>query len=249
MASHILSLLLLLSFSSIAAFAKSSVIHAVIPDGMAVPLLIQEKPGEIEGIIADYSRALFKILKRDGDLSIMTRYRLQENLTKGKIDFLCYVAREWVPDESVYIWSKPLYTKREVLLGPAPMPKKLEALDGKTIGTVLGYVYPVLDPLFASKTLLREDASSEFANLKKLRNDRIKYVVTDEIFLEHYNFLSEEQSLDVGRQRLLIQKYVISCILSKKGSVKVQDLNRAIDTLKSSGELKRIFKNYGVSLH
>jgi polar amino acid transport system substrate-binding protein len=179
----------------------------------------------------------------------MTRYRLQEYLVSGKLDFLCYVAKDWVPDPKIYIWSQPLFTKREVLLGPTPMPNNPKKLKGKTIGTILGYVYPNLDPLFQSHLLRREDASSEFANLNKLRHGRVKYVVTDEIFLDHYNFLSKEKSLDEGRQRIPLQKYDILCTLSRKSPLKIQELNRAIRELKSSGELKKIFKDYGVELN
>jgi polar amino acid transport system substrate-binding protein len=216
---------------------------------MTAPLLSEQKSGKIEGIIAEYNRALLRILKRNGNVSVMTRYRLQEYLLNGKVDFLCYVAKDWVADTERFIWSQPLFTKREVLLGPSPMPNDPKKLKGKTIGTILGYVYPNLDSLFQSHWLLREDASSEFANLNKLKHGRVKYVVTDEIFLDYYNFLNKEQSLDQGRQRVPLQKYEILCMLSRKSPLKIKELNRAISELKSSGELKKIFKNHGVDLN
>ncbi|MEK2690388.1 substrate-binding periplasmic protein [Bdellovibrio sp. GT3] len=238
-----------LVFSSMAAMANTGALNTVVPDGMAAPLLNEQKSGEVEGIIADYNRALFRILKRDGNVSVMTRYRLQEYLLNGKVDYICYASKVWVEDTEKFIWTKPLFTKREVLLGPTPMPKDPKKLKGKTIGTILGYVYPKLDPLFQSKWLQREDASSEFSNLNKLRYGRVKYVVTDEIFIEYYNFLNKDQSLDEGRQRIPLQKYDVSCLISRKSSLTVQELNRAISKLKSSGELKKIFKKYGVDLH
>lgn len=242
-------LVISLLFSSMSAMANSGTLNTVVPDGMAAPLLSEHKSGQIEGIIADYNRALFRIMKRNGNVSVMTRYRLQEYLLNGKVDYLCYVAKEWVADTEKFIWSQTLFTKREVLLGSSPMPNNPKKLKGKTIGTILGYVYPNLDPLFHSHTLLREDASSEFANLNKLRHGRVKYVVTDEIFLDYYNFLNKEQSLDKGRQRIPLQKYDIACSLSRKSPLKIQELNRAISELKSSGELKKIFKSYGVDLN
>ncbi|HWU44228.1 MAG TPA: transporter substrate-binding domain-containing protein [Bdellovibrio sp.] len=239
-------------FISFVCFALSSYaeqapsINAVVPDGMTAPLLMGTDDAP-QGIVADYTRALLKIMGIKGHVSVITRYRILSYVQEGKVDFICYTSRAWADQKETFDWSKTLFMKREVILGPAPMPKKLIELDGKTLGTMLGYNYPNLDPLFKSKRIFREDASSEEATLNKLKNGRIQYAVTDEIFLDYYK--SRNPAIEMNRERMFLQEYPVSCSLSRKGHVKVKDLNHAIDELKSSGQLKKIFESYGVKLN
>jgi polar amino acid transport system substrate-binding protein len=234
-------------FTSVSALAtKKLTLHAVIPDGMAAPLLMESDSSHPKGIVADYTQALFKILGNKGTIAVMTRYRILEYVLEGKIDFICYTSRAWAEQREDFDWTKTLFMKREVILGPAPMPKKISDLEGKTLGTMLGYSYPNLEPYLKSKRLFREDVSSEEANLNKVKFDRVKYAVTDEIFLDYYK--SRNPGIENGRERLFLQEYPIACSLSRKGQITVAQLNHAIDKLKSSGELKKIFAAYGAQL-
>lgn len=214
-----------------------------IPAGLAPPLLFDGKPQEIKGLVADYSAALAEALGRKSSFSIITRYRLDSYLLKGQVDMMCYTSKVWASSQDQLDFSKTLFMKREVVIGPAPMPKKITDLKYKTIGTMLQYVYPKLDPLFESKQLKREDSLSEEANLKKLLNGRIRYVVTDEIFLDYFKL--ENPNIDKNRERLFMQEYPIACSISRKGRIKEKELNEAIDKIKADGKLEAIFKKYG----
>ncbi len=230
-----------------AASTQKVAVRGAIPEGLGAPLLFVEEHSKLKGIVPAYTEALIKALGKEGSLTLLTRYRLQSYLEEGKVDFLCYTSRAWAEDKDEVDWSKTLFMKKEVILGPAPMPKEVTGLDGKTIGTILNYRYPRLDALFASKHLIREDSSSEDANLNKILKGRISYVVTDEIFLDYYK--TRHSSVEKNRDRLFMQEYPIACSVSRKGRVPAKDLNKAIDLIKANGVLKAIFKKYGVTLN
>lgn len=233
-------------FSAAIVFAGENEFRVAIPAGLAPPLLFEEKTGEHKGLVAEYSEALAQAMGRKSQLSLVTRYRLDGYLLTGKMDALCYTSKAWASNQDKLDFSKPLFLKREVIIGPAPMPKNLKDIEGRTVGTMLQYVYPKLDPLFESKKLIREDSLSEEANLKKLLNGRIHYVVTDEIFIDYFSM--ENPRINRKRDRLFMQEYPIVCSVSRKGNVSVKELNLAIDKLHESGQLENMFKKYGAGL-
>lgn len=222
--------------------ASSEPVHAAIPAGVPSPLLF-EKEEELTGIVPEYTQAIIDILGRGGDLSLLPRNRLTNYLHSGKVDFLCYTSKEWASDDESFLWTKPFFVKRDVILGPAPMPKSPKELKGKTIGTMLAYTYPKLDSLFQDKTLVREDGPNEESNLNKLRNEHISYLVIDEIFLDFYK--KSHPSIEARRERMFLQQYPVSCSLSRKGHVTQKELEKALLKLKTSGKLDEIFRKYG----
>jgi len=237
--------LLLLTFLLSVAQAERPILAAV-PAGLPPPLLNEETP-ELTGIVPEYTMALIEILGREGSMALLPRNRLTNYLTKGVVDFLCYTNKEWAGDASQFLWTDNLFEKREVILGPKDMPKKIKDFNGQVIGTMLGYAYPKLEPLFQENKILREDGPDEQANLNKLLNQHIYYVVTDEIFLDHYE--KTHHNVELNRKRLFEQQYPITCSVSKNGTVSVKELNAAIVKLKSSKKLEGIFKKHGCTLY
>lgn len=219
-------------------------VHVAVPAGLPPPLLF-EREEELTGVVPEYTRALVESLGRKGTYSLLPRNRLTVYLREGKVDFLCYTSYPWADDRDLYGWTDTLFMKREVILGPEPVPKEIKALKGKTLGTMLGYSYPKIDGLFKDKIIYREDGPNEEANFNKLRNGHIDYLIVDEMFLDYYK--KQHPEIDKGRGRMLLQEYPVACSVSKKGRVSVKKLNKAIAKLKSSGKLMEIFKKYGMS--
>jgi polar amino acid transport system substrate-binding protein len=238
---HVLSFFILILSLSARATTKPE-IRAAVPAGLAPPLLIETK-GKVEGLVVDYVKALAEAMGRTANFSVVTRYRLNSYMLKGQMDVLCYTSTIWDDGVKKLDFSKTLFTKREIIIGPSPMPKKIGALQGKTIGTMLQYIYPALDPYFASGKILREDSLSEEGNLKKLLNGRIHYVVTDQIFFDYFRL--ENPSIAKNREGLFLRDYPIVCSISRKGRMTKKVLDKAIDDIKASGKLKALFKKYG----
>ncbi|WP_340597431.1 substrate-binding periplasmic protein [Bdellovibrio sp. GT3] len=226
-----------------AAFGASlSDLRVAIPAGLAPPLLM-EKNGKMEGLIVDYTNAIAEKLGRKASYSVVTRYRLDGYLLSGKVDLLCYTSKIWDANRDFLEFSKTLFVKREIIVGPAPLPKKLNGFEGQTIGTILQYVYPLLDPYFESGKMKREDNVSEEANLKKLLNGRIQYLVTDQIFLDYFRML--HPNISKNREAFSLQEYPILCSIGRQSSVKKKDLDKAVVELKASGKMKSFFDKYG----
>lgn len=221
-----------------------NVIRAAIPEGLAPPLVFGNK-GKHEGLIVDYVNALAEAMERKASFRTVTHYRLNRLLLQGKLDILCYTSTVWDDAVGKHDFSKTLFIKREIILGPSPMPKKISDLEGKTIGTILQYVYPSLDPYFESGKIKREDNTSEEGNLKKLASGRIQYVVTDQIFIDYFRL--NHPNITKNREEFFLRDYPIVCSVSRKGRVKKAALDKAIDEIKTSGKLKSIFQKYGSS--
>ncbi|WP_374032480.1 substrate-binding periplasmic protein [Bdellovibrio bacteriovorus] len=238
-------LLYFLSFFILAHSAQAKTeteFRAAIPAGLAPPLLI-EKEGKVDGLIVDYVNALAEAMGRTASFSVVTRYRLNRYMLTGQMDVLCYTSKIWDDGVKKLDFSEVLFNKKEVIIGPTPMPKKISDLQGKTIGTMLQYVYPKLDPYFASGKILREDSLSEEGNLKKLLNGRIQYVVTDQIFFDYFRL--ENPSIAKNREALFLRDYPIVCSVSRKGRITKKEVDKAIDDIKRSGKMKALFKKYG----
>ena len=229
---------------AVAAITDRTEIRAAIPAGLAPPLLF-EKKGKQEGLVVDYVNALAEALGRKASFSVITRHRLDGYLLKGQMDVLCYTSKVWASNQQELDFSKTLFVKREIIIGPAPMPKEVRELQGKTIGTMLQYVYPSLDPYFEERKIIREDNVSEEANLKKLLHQRLKYVVTDQIFLDYFRL--ENPDIVKNRQAMFLKDYPVSCSISRKGNVSKKELDKAVDEIKRSGKLEQLFQKYGSS--
>lgn len=218
-----------------------------IPAGLAPPLVFDEDPAKLRGIVPEYVQALAEILDVKVRQEILTRYRLEPFLLKGEMDILCYTSQSWSSQKGALQYSRPLFTKYEVLLGKAPLPKEpkdLQDLKGQRIGTILQYVYPLLKPLFDGQILIREDGPTEESNLKKLKAGRISYIVTDEIFVDYFKIKNPD--FENGQERLRLQKYPVECAIGPKSKISLKDLNSAIEELQKNGKLRSIFKKYGV---
>ena len=225
---------------------ETSELRGAIPAGLTAPLLFEGKPGEVSGLVYDYTNEIIEALGKKSSITLVTRNRLYDYLNSGQVDLLCYSSPAWSTTDEQLKFSKPLFTKHEVIIGPSPIPKKVSAFKGKTIGTIIQYVYPKLDPMFKDGQLHREDGISEESNLRKLLNNRISYIVTDQIFLDYFKV--EHPKIDLDRERFFLQDYPITCSFSPNGRIKEKDLNAAIENLKTSGKLERIFRKYGTAV-
>lgn len=232
--------------SGLFSYAKSESkvpLRAAIANSMAAPFLFKDEEKEAQGLIADYTRAIADAMGRKVSVEAFTRFRIDNYLAEGKIDLSCYTSTLWADNQDKLYFSKPFLKRKEVILGPVPMPKKLNQLKGKSIGTILHNFYPSLEPLFVAKDVIREDNFSEEANIQKLINGRINYIVIDDIALNY--FAMKNPKLLSSRQTLFLQEYPISCSIRRQGSIQITELNAAIDKIKSNGVLDTILKKYG----
>lgn len=125
-------------------------------------------------------------------LAYLPRKRLQMRLEDGSLDGIVIgMMPQWFDDvaQKKYLWTTPFAIDRFVLVSRAEKPLQPDvpgALNGKSIGLTLGYVYPGIDEWIRRHGLVRQDAMSEEINLEKLRRGRIDCVAVSESVARYF---------------------------------------------------------------
>jgi polar amino acid transport system substrate-binding protein len=236
-------LLLMLSVSS---FAAEAPLRFSIADSWSMPLMLTDGEKPRDGFLFDIMQSLARQVGRTAEYHVLARLRVQPALERGEIDVRCYAAQSWMPNQSGdYIWSLPLVTQRDLLISTPDnaTPVRAEQLQATHIGTVLGYTYPILQPLFDDHQLQREDARSQEMVLQKLHAGRYRYAVGNEWSLNWFNrTLPPEQRL---RAVSIIDEQPVGCVVRNDSKVPVQRVLRTLLRMKMSGEIDQIMAHYG----
>jgi polar amino acid transport system substrate-binding protein len=236
-------LLLVISGLGVAAEAP---LRFSIADSWSMPLMMTDGEKPQDGFLFDIMRSLSRQVGRPAEYHVLARLRVQTALERGEIDVRCYAAQSWMPNQSGdYIWSLPLMTQRDLLISTPDnaTPVSAEQLHNTSIGTVLGYTYPILQHLFDNHQLLREDARSQDMVLQKLHAGRYHYAVGNEWSLNWFNrTLPPEQRL---RAVSVIEEQPVGCVVRNDPNVPVQRILRTLLRMKMSGEIDEIINRYG----
>lgn len=236
-------LLLMLSGFS---FAAEAPLRFSIADSWSMPLMLTDGEKPQDGFLFDIMQSLARQVGLPAEYHVLARLRVQTALERGEIDVRCYAAQSWMPNQSGdYIWSLPLMTQRDLLISTPDnaTPVHAEQLQATSIGTVLGYTYPVLQHLFDNHQLLREDARSQDMVLQKLHAGRYRYAVGNEWSLNWFNrTLPPEQRL---RAVSIIEEQAVGCVVRNDPGVPAQRVLRTLLRMKMSGEIDRIIERYG----
>ena len=124
----------------------------------------------------------------------------------------------------------------DVLVGHAgtPAPAKLTDLaPGTHVGTVQRYRYPSLEPRFADKTWVREDAPDQGSALRKLELRRTPVAVVSVQSLAWHR--QQNPSAALAPWQLTVQSAHYHCALPKGTSVDVHAVTAALSALKRDG--------------
>jgi polar amino acid transport system substrate-binding protein len=237
-----LGALLLISLNSAATEAP---LRFVVPDSWSMPMVQLERGQPTQGILYDAMLSLATQVGLPAEFHVLPRARVQGAMERGEIDVRCYAAQTWLPNQSGdYIWSIPLWTQPDVLVSRQEPPGVVvpENLPHQTIGTVLGYSYPTLQPLFDSGHLLREDARSQDQTLEKLLAGRYRYAVTNQWTLDWFN---QRQQAERQLQGVaVLQEQSVGCFVRNDPGVPVQRILRTLLRMKMSGEIDDIIRLY-----
>lgn len=237
-----LGALLLISLNGAAAEMP---LRFVVPDSWAMPMVQLERGKPIQGILYDVMVSLATQVGVPAEFHVLPRARVQNAMEHGEVDIRCYAAQSWLPNQSGdYIWSIPLWTQPDVLISrKSPLTAVVAAnLPPQSIGTVLGYNYPTLQPLFDADRLRREDARNQEQVLEKLLAGRYHYAVSNQWTLEWFNqrLLPDRQLQGVA----VLQTQNVGCYVRNDPKVPVQRILRTLLRMKMSGEIDDIIRLY-----
>ncbi|VVP87328.1 hypothetical protein PS918_02877 [Pseudomonas fluorescens] len=230
---------------SLNGFAAEAPLRFVVPDSWAMPMVQLENGQPTQGILYDVMLSLATQVGAPAQFHVLPRGRVQSAMEHGEVDIRCYAAQSWLPNQSGdYLWSIPLFTQPDLLISrPAPQTSVIPAsLSRQSIGTVLGYSYPTLQPLFDANQLHRDDARNQEQVLEKLLAGRNHYAVSNQWTLDWFN-----QRLLPGRQLqgvAVLQEQSVGCFVRNDPNVPVQRILRTLVRMKMSGEIDDIIRLY-----
>jgi polar amino acid transport system substrate-binding protein len=237
-----LGALLLISLNVAGAEAP---LRFVVPDSWAMPMVQLDRGHPTQGILHDVMVSLATQVGVPAEFHVLPRTRVQNAMEHGEVDIRCYAAQSWQPNQSGdYIWSIPLWFQRDMLISrqdslPSVVPANLPR---QSVGTVLGYTYPTLQPLFDADQLHREDARNQEQVLEKLLAGRYRYAVSNQWTLDWFN-----QRLLPGQQLqgvAVLQEQSVGCYVRNDPKVPVQRILRTLVRMKMSGEIDDIIRLY-----
>ncbi|CAD5108699.1 substrate-binding periplasmic protein [Zestomonas carbonaria] len=228
---------------SAAVVAEERPLRFSVSESWVMPMMNIENGQATGGILYDLQTRLAEKVGRRAEQLVMPRLRVQQMLARGEIDVRCYVNPAWLTESHhQYIWSVPFLVQRDWLVGRHAVPLQLEQLHGETIGTVLGFTYPRLEPLFASGQLLRDDARTQALALLKLDAERYRYAISNELSLAWFN---RHQPANRQLQPLSqLSADLVACIVRDEPDVPTMQLLRALVRMKEDGEIEEILSRY-----
>ena len=238
-----LGALLLVSLSVAAAEAP---LRFVVSDSWAMPMVQMERGGRpTQGILHDIMLSLATQVGMPAQFHVLPRARVQNAMDHGEVDIRCHVSPSWLPNLSGdYSWSVPLLVQRDLLIGrgDSPTSVNLAGLQRQSIGTVRGYNYPTLQPLFDADRLHREDARNQEQVLDKLLAGRYHYAVSNQWTLDWFNqrLLPDRQLQSVA----LVHEQTVGCYVRNDPKVPVQRILNTLQHMKMSGEIDDIIRLY-----
>jgi polar amino acid transport system substrate-binding protein len=215
---------------------------AVLVDtGTEMPMAHFQNGQLVDGIHKDIGIALAQKMDRTARFLALPRKRIVKTLESGEADMLCSYVPEWL-DGSFY-WSRPFIPIAQVLVSNRSVkrPKSIADLAGQPIGTVLGYSHPELEQVLG-KNFVREDAPTSEVNLRKLSAGRINHALTGKAFFE-YRLKLNDPPLSV-HPPIVITTYMGQCAVSRKASVTLAEVDKAIDQIVKDGTMSRIMRRY-----
>jgi polar amino acid transport system substrate-binding protein len=206
-----------------------------------------DRPILVAGIIKDWQDALAGELGRSPVTVLLPRLRQESAVAQKQADLRCFVSPAWLTSEQIgrYDWPAPFLEVEERIIGArnGPGATTFDDLHGRTIGTVLGYSYRSLEPLFANGQVKRDIAPSETTALLKQLAGRTDFLVMRTL---DFYFLRKR---DVRMERLeitsvVINRYALHCARPKDSPVSLHELIAAQDRLLETGAMKSILAKY-----
>ena len=217
----------------------------VVADSWAMPMVQIDHGRPTQGILHDIMLSLATQVGVPAEFHVLPRARVQNAMEHGEVDVRCYAAQSWLPNQSGdYIWSLPLLFQRDLLISRDDQPLHVDParLPRQSIGTVLGYTYPTLQPLFDADHLQRDDARNQEQVLEKLLAGRYRYAVSNQWTLDWFNqrLLPTQQLQGVA----VLQEQHVGCYVRNDPQVPVQRILRTLLRMKMSGEIDDIIRLY-----
>lgn len=219
----------------------------IVGEDWAPPYLELREGRPVGGLAFDIMEGVARAAQARPEYLMLPPKRTQAALHAGEADLMCMMSPKWLAQPlAAERIGPPMVVLEDVLAtGPGPGeagPLDLPAQRGLRVGTVLGYRYHELGPLFEAGQLLRDDAATQQAVLDKLAHGRTEAAVVDRLVLARYNRARPpERAL---RVRQVVSSTVTHCLLAGSTRLPAQRLQQALRAVAERQELARLLQRY-----
>lgn len=199
------------------------------------------------GAVKDVIEAIGKKANLPVEFVYLSRNRVDTAMERGQAEVRCYMNEAWAIRPENYLFSQPIFqTSNSIIWKRDRKPiLKMDDVQGKTIGTVAGYIYGGLGGLFKTGKAKRTDAVSEGMNVTLLQKDRIDYAIVE---TTSFNWILKKKegmaALEV--ESFLVEVVPVKCAVLKKNRQSFKVIESALEKMKQDGTMKAIVAKYGL---
>ncbi|QJB55056.1 transporter substrate-binding domain-containing protein [Pseudodesulfovibrio sp. zrk46] len=198
------------------------------------------------GIMLDIINEVANCTGKKLHIEYYPEIRSQLMLAEGRVH-IQPKAREWVDKPSRFQWTDPVIDSTDVLIF-----RKEEAhLDNKplkdlSVGVILGYRYPTLEPLFEQGELRRYNVNNTDNLLHMLHHGHIQAAVTNRHVAEWIIMQSPDISIDqfVFGKAVDSVPYRFALTKAKPMDDFMSLFNKELSAMKEDGRLQEIMNRY-----
>lgn len=205
----------------------------------APQLFFNKNDQPIGGILFDITHAIAKKVDMKLEMLPIPRKRIEQSLQRNIIDMHCVANPKWYKPNT-FKWSSVLYKNPDILINRQGITTlaELSQYEDLKIGTILGYSYPELTPYVKNKNILPVTSLSPAKSYEKYRKNKVSGFISASIEASYFSKEQEDSVIPLNNND-------IHCVYSPSmNTLTVQNINTAINLLKSSGEIESILGKY-----
>lgn len=198
-----------------------------------------------QGLVKDLAERVAREVGLPVRFVVLSRKRVDEAAQAGAIDLRCFANPAWVANPEAYVWSGPIWFRRDIVVAhrSVSMPTSLADLEGKVLGTVLGYSYPTLAADFQNGRFRQDEAPNEEALLRKVAANRTSYALSNSMSYDY--FLKVSGLRNAFRDSpLVFGQTAVECAILKTSQIDPQRLLDILARLRKSGDIDRLLQRY-----
>lgn len=234
-------------WAGLAGAQAAPTLRFIVGEDWAPPYLVLRDGQPVGGLAFELMEAVARAAGARPEYLMLPPKRTQAALHAGEADLMCMMSPKWLAQplgrDRV---GPPMVVVEDVLAVAAGRgdgkPLDLSAQRGLRVGTVLGYRYTELGPLFDDGRLVREDAATQQGVLDKLARGRTEAAVVDRFVLTQYN--RGRAPAETLQALQVVSQTVTHCLLGGKTRLPAGRLQQALRAVVERGELTRLMQRY-----
>lgn len=195
---------------------------------------------DLPGIFPEIVQQILNTANIQGEHVVLPAKRTVKSLITGKIDF-DIISTAWLSkqerDNSLFVYSDPLFQMSEYLVSLPKHTQKwqnLAAINGKNVGTVMGYYY------YDDNEFSRVDFPSEKELLQALQRKRVEVIIISELSALYWSKeLGVQVALGAGHSNGFLRIRIL-----RRYRHLLPKINRAIKQLHQDDSITNIEQKY-----